>query len=74
MNFDLVLEVLPNSKEDAKSTREIAQAMGLDVSSHTNWIRTQSTFARVLRILIKWCWASRDYRRDEIGKKFWHNT
>jgi hypothetical protein len=32
MNPDAVLAVLPNNKEEAKSLKEIAYAMGLDTS------------------------------------------
>jgi DNA-binding HxlR family transcriptional regulator len=74
MNPDAVLAVLPNNKEEAKSLKEIAYAMGLDTSSHTDWIRTQRTLARVLRTLIKWGWVDRDQRQSDNGKKFWHNT
>jgi sugar diacid utilization regulator len=33
MNHEEVLAVLPDCKEEAKSIKEIAQAMGLDISS-----------------------------------------
>jgi hypothetical protein len=54
MNYEPLLAVLPDNKEDAKSMKEIALALGLDISSHASWIREQRTLARVLRILIKW--------------------
>ncbi len=74
MDPDAVLSVLPDNKEDALSLKEIASAMGLDTSSHTGWIRTQRTLARVLRILIKWGWVDCDQKQSDNGKKFWHNT
>lgn len=60
MNYEPILAVLPDNKEDAKSMREIALAMSLDISSHASWIREQRMLARVLRILIKWDWAACD--------------
>ncbi len=74
MNYEMVLAVLPDSKDDAKSMREIAQAMDLAIFTHTDWLRTQRTLARVLRILIKWGWAACDHRQRNEGCKFWHNV
>ena len=37
MNHDDVLAVLSDSKEEAKSIKEIAQAMGLEISSYVDW-------------------------------------
>jgi len=34
MNHEAILAVLPDSKDDAKSLKEIAQALGLEVSSY----------------------------------------
>ncbi len=68
------MAVLPESKEDAKSLREIAQAMGLGISSHANWIREEKILARVLRILIKWGWAACDRRQGDGGDKLWRNV
>jgi len=36
MNHDDVLAVLPDSKEEAKSIKEIAQAMGPEISSYVD--------------------------------------
>jgi hypothetical protein len=74
MNYEPILAVLPDSKEDDKSMKEIVQEMGLDISSHTSWIREQRTLARILRILIKWGWAACDRRQGNDGHKFWHNV
>jgi hypothetical protein len=74
MNPDAVMAVLPDNKEKAKSLKEIAHAMGLDTSSHTDWIRTQRTLARVLRTLIKWGLVACGQRQSDNGKKFWHNA
>lgn len=73
-------EVLPDNKEDARSMKEIAQAMGLNTSSHASWIREQRTLARVLRILIilriliKWGWAACDRIQGNGVDKLWHNV
>lgn len=74
MNPEAVLAVLSDNKEDAKSMKEIAQAMGLEISTHTDWIRTQRILARVLRTLIKWGFVARDKRQSDNGRKFWHNA
>ena len=40
MNHEEVLAVLPDSKEEAKSIKEIAQAMGLEISSYVSVVFT----------------------------------
>ncbi len=74
MNPEAVLAVLPDSKEEAKSLKEIALAMGLEISTHTDWIRAERSLASVLRTLIKWGWVARDKRQSDNGQKFWNNT
>ncbi len=74
MNPESVLAALPDNKEEAKSLKEIAQAMGLEVSTHTDWIRAERNLARILRTLIKWGWVARDWRQSDNGQKFWHNA
>jgi len=39
MNHDTILAVLPDSKDDALSLKEIAQALGLEMNSYIDWIR-----------------------------------
>jgi hypothetical protein len=73
MRYEVVLAVLPNSKADAKSLKDIAQVIGIEIYTHTDWIRAERRLTRVLRILIKWGWVSRD-RRQRIDHKFWHNV
>ncbi len=74
MNSELVLEFLPINKEDAKSMDEIAQAMGLDISSYTSSARTKRQLARALRSLVKWGRVACDKRQSEVGYKSWHNA
>ena len=50
------LAVLPNSKEDALSMREIALASGLDISSNIVRGRTNRHLSRPLRSLINSAW------------------
>ena len=38
MNQEAILAVLPDSKDDAKSLKEIAHEMGLDITSYVDWI------------------------------------
>jgi hypothetical protein len=73
MTHETVLAALPNSEAEAKSLKDIAQAIGLEISSHMDWIRAERSLARVLRILIKWGWVSRDHRQRN-DHKFWHNV
>lgn len=73
MTPEIVLAVLPNSEAEAKSLKEIAQAIGLHTPKYVDWIRAERSLARVLRILIKWGWAARD-RRQRIDQRFWHNV
>jgi len=73
MTHEAVLAALPNSKAEARSLKDIAVAIGLEISSHTDWIRAERSLARVLRILIKWGWVSRD-KRQRIDHRFWHNV
>jgi hypothetical protein len=73
MTHETVLAALPNSEAEAKSLKDIAQVIGLEISSHTDWIRAERRLARVLRILIKWGWAASD-RRQRIYHRFWHNV
>ena len=73
MTHETVLAALPNSEAEAKSLKDIAQAIGLEISSHMDWIRAERSLARVLRILIKWGWVARD-RRQRIDHKFWYNV
>jgi hypothetical protein len=74
MDPEAVLAVLPHSKEEAKSLKEIAREMDLKISSHNDWIRTQRTLARVLRVLIKGGRVDRDERQNDCGQRFWHNV
>ncbi len=74
MNPEAVLSVLSDNKEDAKSLKEIAIAMGLDVSSYTAMARTKRQLSRILRALIRWGWVDCDQRQNENGHKAWHNA
>jgi hypothetical protein len=66
--------VLPNSKADAKSMKEIAQAMGLEITIHMDWFRAERKLARSLRSLIRWSWVAYEQRQREDGHKFWYNA
>jgi hypothetical protein len=74
MNTDAVLAVLPDSKEEAKSLREIAIAIGLDISLRTNRIRTEQKLAKILRALVKWGWVACDQRQRHKAGKHRRNT
>lgn len=74
MNHGIVLAALPDSEEEALSMKEIALAMGLEISSYSDRTRTQRRLARSLRALIKWGWVNRTRRQREVGHKFWYNA
>lgn len=74
MDHESLLVVLPSSRVDAKSMKEIAQSMGLEISTHTDWIRAERRLARSLRALIKWGWVACDKRQSEEGHRFWYNA
>ena len=74
MNHKIVLAALSYCKEDAKSMREIAEIMDLEMTSYIDWIRAERGLARSLRALIKWGWVACDRRQRENGHKFWYNA
>ena len=41
MDQEAILVALSASEEEAKSLKEIVQAMSLDISSYINWIRIE---------------------------------
>jgi hypothetical protein len=56
------------------SMKEIAIALGLDISSYTATAKTKRQLSRTLRSLIKWGWVACDKRLNENGHKAWHNA
>jgi hypothetical protein len=74
LNHEAVLAVLSDNKEEAKSTKEIAKAMGIEISSYVDWVRAERRLIRALRALIKWGWVAYDKRQNEVSPKFWYNT
>jgi predicted transcriptional regulator len=74
MNHDTILAALPDSKEDAKSLKEIANEMGLDISRYVDWTRAERRLSSSLRSLTKWGWVSLERRQREEGHKFWYNA
>jgi len=74
MSHETVLAALPNSRDEARSLKDIAETIGLATSTHADWIRAERRLARSLRALIKWGWVSRDRKQRVDGCKFWHNV
>lgn len=74
MNHEAILAVLPDKEKEAKSLKQIADDLGLNVSSYNDWIRAERRLTRSLRALIKWGWVARDRRKREEGHKFWYNA
>jgi hypothetical protein len=42
MNQEYILAVLPESRDEAKSLKEIALDIGLEMASYADWIRSDS--------------------------------
>jgi predicted transcriptional regulator len=74
MNHDIILAVLPSSKNDAKSLKEIANEIGLDINRYVDWIRAERRLSRSLRALAKCGWVALERRQREDGHKFWYNA
>jgi hypothetical protein len=68
------MAVLPGRADEAWSLREIAQAMGLEIFTRTDWIRTERSLARVLRRLSRWGVVACDRRQSIDGTRFWYNV
>ena len=74
MNQDTILAVLPDSKDDAKSLKEIAIEMGLDITSYVNWIRVERRLSSSLRALTRWGLVALERRQRNDGHRFWYNA
>ena len=74
MNHEAILAVLPDSEDDAKSLKDIAQAMGLEISSYIDWIRIERRLSSSLRALARWGCVAIDRRQRHDGHKFWYNA
>ena len=78
MNHEAILAVLPDSKDDALSLKEIAQELGLEMNSYVDWIRAERRLSNSLRALARWGWVASDRRHDrrqnEDGHTFWYNA
>jgi hypothetical protein len=74
LNHEEVLAVLPDSRDKAKSIKEIAQAMDLEISSYVDWVRAERRLVRALGALVRWGWVAFDERQKEDGQKFWYNA
>ena len=74
MNQEAVLAVLPDSKDKAKSLKEIANEIGLDITSYVNWIRVERRLSSSLRALARGGWVDLERRQREEGHKFWYNA
>ena len=74
MNQDAVLAVLPDSKDDAKSLKEIAKEMGLEITAYVDWIRAERRLSSSLRALARWGLVALERRQRDDGHKFWYNA
>ena len=74
MNQEDILAVLPESRDDAKSLKEIAQDMELETASYADWIRVERRLSSSLRALARWGFVALERRQREEGHKFWYNA
>jgi predicted transcriptional regulator len=74
MNQEAILAVLPDSKDDAKSLKEIAQSLGLEMNSYVDWIRIERRLSSSLRTLARWGCVALERRQRDDGHKFWYNA
>jgi predicted transcriptional regulator len=74
MNQEAIMAVLPDSKDDAKSLKEIAKEMGLDITAYVDWIRVERRLSSSLRALARWGFVALERRQREEGHKFWYNA
>ena len=74
MNQDAILAVLCDSRDDAKSLKEIAQEMGLDISTYVDWDRVERRLTSSLRSLTRWGWVAWERRQRVEGHRFWYNA
>jgi len=73
-NQEDILAVLPESRDDAKSLKEIAQDMELEMVSYADWIRVERRLSSSLRTLARWGFVALERRQREEGHKFWYNA
>jgi len=73
-NQEDILAVLPESRDDAKSLKEIAQDMELEMVSYADWIRVERRLSSSLRTLARWGFVALERRPREEGHKFWYNA
>jgi hypothetical protein len=73
-NTEAILSVLPDRREEAKSVKEIALALGLDTSLRADRIRNEQKMARILRKLARWGWVACDQRKRPKACKHRRNT
>jgi predicted transcriptional regulator len=74
MNQDTILAVLPDSKDDAKSLKDIANEMGLDITTYVDWIRAERRLSSSLRALARWGLVALERRQRNDGHRFWYNA
>jgi len=74
MNQEDILAVLPESRDEAKSLKEIAQDMELEMASYADWIRVERRLSSSLRALARWGFVDQERRQREEGHKFWYNA
>jgi transcription initiation factor IIE alpha subunit len=64
----------PQQQGKGRIYEEIPEAIGLDISTHTDWLRVERSLARILRALVKWGWVACDRRQRDEGHRFWYNA
>jgi hypothetical protein len=54
MNHEEVSTVLPDSREEARSMKEIAKSMWLEIFSYVDWVMAERRWVGALEALIIW--------------------
>jgi predicted transcriptional regulator len=65
---------LTDSKDDAKSLKEIANKMGPDITAYVDWIRVERRLSSSLRALARWGLVALERRQREESQRFWYNA
>ena len=76
VNQEDILAVLPDSRDDAKSLKEIAQdmEMEMEMASYANWIRVERRLSSSLRALARWGYVDQERRQREERHRFRYNA
>jgi predicted transcriptional regulator len=73
LNQETILAMLPNSPKQAKTMKEIAQELRLDITDG-KWFEVERSLYRTLKKLVRWGLVDYDYRQNTNGNRYWYNA